>query len=282
MRVDANISIRPAGSDQLNTKVEVKNMNSIHNVGNAIAYEIKRQAERLNAGEAIVLHTRLWDPEKGVTTAMRGKFEGPCVPDPSVPQIELSEAWLENIRALLPEMPGRKVERFMEACALNHDEAVLMSAERDVSEYFEAVIDGKLPPRTIVHWIATQILPALRERNQDISDTPVTPGRLRELLTMLERDEINAKSAREVLLKLFDSDETPQVLVEKFGFRQVSDTSELEGLVEAVLQANAAAVEDFKSGTAKAMGFLIGQAMQASKGKANPKLIREILLERLG
>jgi len=281
MRVDANISIRPRGTNELNTKVEVKNMNSVHNVGDAIAYEIGRQAERLESGETIVLHTRLWDPEKKVTSPMRGKFEGPCVPDPSVPQVAISAEWLDNIRSLLPEMPNRKSERFMNDYKLTRDEAILMSSERDLSEYFEAVIGYNVPPRTAVHWIATQLLPALRDRDQTVTDTTITPERLAELLVMLERDEINAKSAREVLLKLFESDQGSEAIVEQFGFKQVSDTEALETIVDEILSANPQAIDDFKNGTAKALGFLIGQAMQASQGKANPKLVKELLMQRL-
>ena len=132
MRCDANISIRPKGSDVLNTKVEVKNMNSIRHVGDAIAYEVKRQTECLNAGEPIVLHTRLWNPEKHVTTAMRAKFEGPCVPDPSVPPVLVTDAWLAEMKARLPEMPNHKAGRFVEQYRLNRDEAVFMSSDRNL------------------------------------------------------------------------------------------------------------------------------------------------------
>ncbi len=281
MRVDANISIRPRGSDQFNTKVEIKNMNSIHNVGDAIDYEIGRQAERLDTGESIVLHTRLWDPDKGITVAMRGKFEGPCVPDPSVPPITISDEWLDDIRSLLPEMPIRKAERFMSQYGLTRDEAVLMSSERDLSEYFEAVAGNDVPPRTAFQWIATQFLPSLKDYRQTISDTTVTPKRLANLLAMLESDVINAKSAREVLSKLFESDQTPEDIVEKHGFRQVSDSAELEKLVEQVLSGNPQAIDDYKAGNEKALGFLIGQGMRASQGKANPKLIKDMITQKL-
>jgi len=259
MRVDANISIRPRGTNELNTKVEVKNMNSVHNVGDAIAYETIRQAECIKSGESVILHTRLWDPEKRVTLPMRGKFEGPCVPDPSVPQVAISAEWLDNIRSLLPEMP----------------------TERDLSEYFEAVTGHNVPPRTAVHWIATQLLPVLRDCDQIVTDTTVTPERLAGLLVMLERDEITAKSAREVLLKLFESDQSSEAIVEQFGFKQVSDTGALETIVDEILSANPQAIDDFKNGTAKALGFLIGQAMQASQVKANPRLVKELLMQRL-
>lgn len=281
MRVDANISLRPRGTDQLNTKVEVKNMNSIRHLGDAIAYEINRQTASLAAGEPIVLHTRLWDPEKRVTVSMRGKFEGPCIPDPTVPQIVVHEAWKNELLAKLPEMPGRKAERFGQQYGLTREEALAMSAERDVSEYFEAVVKRRVAARAATHWIATQLLPAMRERNQTLSDTTVTPGRFAGLLTLLERDAINANAARDVLARLFESEQTPEAIVEQHGYGQVSDTGELEAIVDQVLAANPAAVNDYRNGAAKAMGFLVGQAMQASKGKANPKLIREILAGKL-
>ncbi|MCK9274587.1 MAG: Asp-tRNA(Asn)/Glu-tRNA(Gln) amidotransferase subunit GatB [Syntrophales bacterium] len=280
MRVDANVSIRPEGSEELNTKVEIKNMNSIHNVGDAIAYEIERQAKCLDTGEPIILHTRLWDPEKKVTLPMRGKFEGPCIPDPSVPPITISEEWLNKMRTRLPEMPVRKAARFTDQYGLNHDEASLMSSERELSEYFETVTKLAIPPRTAVHWISTQLMPLMKDNNQTFPNLTITPERLASLIGMLERDEINAKSAREVLTKLFSTDSTPEAIVNEFGFRQVSDTDALVSLIDSVLAKNPQAVSDLKAGTQKAMGFLIGQAMQASKGKANPKLIREILLKK--
>ena len=281
MRVDANISLRPKGTDQLNTKVEVKNMNSIRHVGDAVAHEIERQGAALAAGEAIVLHTRLWDPEKRVTLPMRGKFEGPCVPDPTVPPIVIDKSWREALVARLPEMPAKKAERFKAEYGLTADEAVFMSVERDQAEYFEALVGLQVSPRTAAHWLATQLLPALRERGQSPAETPVTPARLAALLAMLEREEINANAARTVLARLFDSEKDPATIVAEEGFRQVSDGDELEGIVRQVLAAHPAAVADYHGGAAKAVGFLIGQVMQASKGKANPKRVREILTAAL-
>jgi aspartyl-tRNA(Asn)/glutamyl-tRNA(Gln) amidotransferase subunit B len=282
MRVDANISVRPKGTDQMNTKVEVKNMNSVRHVGDAIAYEIKRQSAAVEAGEPVVLHTRLWDPDKKVTSPMRGKFAGPCVPDPSVPVIELTQEWIETIRARLPEMPAVKAERFMKTYGLTGEEAVIASADHEVSTYFEAVVKEGAAPRTAVHWLTTQLLPAVRERNQELSDSPVTPGRFASLLKMLTSDEINANAARDVLTQLFESDESPEAIVEARGFKQVSDTGELDALIEKVIEAQPSAVTDFRNGQGKAIGFLVGQVMQASGGKANPKIIRELLTKKLG
>lgn len=281
MRVDANISIRPEGSDVFNTKVEVKNMNSIRHIGDAIAHEIQRQISAARAGESVTLHTRFWDPDKRVTQYMRGKFEGPCVPDPSVPPIVLSEEWIAGMKKLLPEMPDKKVDRFVNQYGLPRDEAVLMSSERDISEYFEEVIKRGSSPRVASQWVAAQLLPIVRERKDLFSEIPVTPARLAELLVMLSRDEINANSAKVVLKRLFDCGDSPARIVDALGLRQVSDTDELTGLIDEILTANPAAVADFQNGQSKALGFLVGQAMQRSQGKANPKMVREILEKRI-
>lgn len=282
MRVDANISLRPAGTDEFNTKVEVKNMNSIRNVGDAIAYEIVRQAECLEKGEPVVLHTRLWDPEKRVTTAMRGKFAGPCIPDPSVPKIVVTAPWLEKIRSELPEMPGQKADRFLRDYGLTPEEASTMSQERDLSEFFEAVVGAGLPPRKVATWMTTHLAPILRERNQAVNDTPLTHERFARLLSMLEENVINAHAAKEVLIQLLSNDQSPDEIVEKGHFRQVSDTAELETLIDTILAGHPSDVEDYRKGNEKVLGFLMGLAMKASRGKGNPKLLREILTQRLG
>jgi aspartyl-tRNA(Asn)/glutamyl-tRNA(Gln) amidotransferase subunit B len=281
MRCDANISLRPHGSDQLNTKVEVKNMNSIQHVGNAIAYEIKRQTESLKNNEPIVLHTRLWDPEKRITTFMRGKFEGPCVPDPAVTQILVTDEWQQKMASKLPEMPHRKVNRFVRQYGLTHDEAAQMSSERELSEYFEAVVKLGASPRTVANWMATQLLPAMKEHGHKFATLPVTAKRFFGLITMLEKNEINSNSARSVLTKLFETAQSPEEIVDQFGFRQVSETGALRVIVDQVVSDNTSAVENYKNGNKKSIGFLVGQAMKLSQGKANPKRLQEILKEKL-
>lgn len=281
LRVDANISLRPRGTDELNTKVEVKNMNSIRNVGDAIAYEITRQTNCLEKGEPILLHTRLWDPEKRVTSPMRGKFSGPCIPDPSVPKIVVSNDWLKEMQGRLPEMPGQKKERFLREYGLTPEEASNMSFERDLSEFFEAVVKQDIPPRKVAGWMTTHLVPALRDRNQTIRETLLTAERFTRLLSMLEKDIINAHAAKEVMLQLLSSEETPEEIVEKGGFHQVSDTTELEAFIDRIIAEHPSAVEDFRKGNTKVMGFLMGLAMKASQGKANPKLLKEILTKRL-
>jgi aspartyl-tRNA(Asn)/glutamyl-tRNA(Gln) amidotransferase subunit B len=282
MRVDANISVRPRGTSQMNTKVEVKNMNSIRHVGDAIAYEIARQSAAVQAGEAVILHTRLWDPDKKVTLPMRAKFEGPCVPDPMVPFIDLSPEWIETIRSRLPEMPAARAERFVRQHGLTHEEATFLSIDPEVADFFEALIGQGIAPRAAMHWLTTQLIPAVKDRGRELASSPVSPARFASLLKMLSRDEINANAAREVLGHMFESDEAPEAIVSARGFRQVSDPGALDALIDKVLAAQPAAVADFRGGQGKAMGFLIGQVMQASGGKANPKVIRELLAKKLG
>jgi len=261
--------------------VEVKNMNSIRHVGDAIAYEISRQSQAVQAGEAVVLHTRLWDPEKKVTLPMRGKFEGPCVPDPMVPVIELTPEWIEKMRVRLPEMPAARAGRFVKQHGLTGEEAAFLSEDPEVAVYFEALVVRGIAPRTAMHWLATQLLPAVKERKMELASQPVTPERFAALLKMLAGDEINANAAREVLTHLFESGESPEEIVKARGFKQVSDAGALEAMIDQALATQAAAVADFRAGQGKALGFLIGQVMQASGGKANPKIIRELLAKKL-
>jgi len=281
MRVDANISLRRSGTESLNTKVEVKNMNSIRNVGDAIAYETRRQAESLERGEPVTLHTRLWDPQQGITTAMREKFSGPCVPDPSVPVIRMDDVWLERIRRQLPEMPARKAERFVAAYQLSTEEARTIGEEREVAVFFEATVRLGAPPRQAALWVAGQLLPALRDRRQSLGETPLTPDRFAGLLSLLDQERIHAGAARELLLLMLEKEGAPADLVAAGGFQQVSDAAELETLVSTVLANHPADVVDFQKGNPKVLGFLMGAAMKASGGKANPRRLKELLARRL-
>lgn len=281
LRVDANISVRPRGSDQLNTKVEVKNMNSIRNVGDAIAYEIERQSACMEKGTPVTLHTRLWDPDKRVTVPMRAKFEGPCIPDPSVARIVIDAPWLAEIKQRLPEMPAQKIARFIKDFGLPPDEAAAMTAEREWAALFEATADHGLPPRKVANWISTRLMPMLRERRQSLQETRLSADRFAALLDLLEQGTINAQAAKEVLPQLLDSDDPPQTIVARGGFAQVSAGDELEALVEHVIAQHPADVQDFRNGNAKVLGFLMGQAMKASGGKANPKRLKEVLGTKL-
>jgi aspartyl-tRNA(Asn)/glutamyl-tRNA(Gln) amidotransferase subunit B len=265
----------------LNTKVEVKNMNSIQHVGDAIAYEIKRQAGCLEKNEPVVLHTRLWDHEKQVTSPMRAKFSGPCVPDPAVARIVIDDAWLAERKAKLPEMPIQKVERFIASYGLKRDEALVMSQERELSEFFEKSVTDYHQPRKAANWIAAHLIPALKDKQKDISNVPLSPERFQALLGMQDRDEINANAAREVLLRMLTDDKNPEEIVEAKGIRQVSDSDELEIIVERIVEKNPSGIQDYKSGNMKVLGFFIGQAMKVTQGKANPKVLKELFTRKL-
>jgi aspartyl-tRNA(Asn)/glutamyl-tRNA(Gln) amidotransferase subunit B len=179
-------------------------------------------------------------------------------------------------------MPAARAERFVKQHGLTGEEARFLSSDLEVAGYFEALIGQGIAPRTAMHWLTTQLIPAVKERQLELGASPVTPARFAALLKMLSKDEINANAAREVLVHLFDSDEPPEAIVSARGFRQVSDAGALDSLIDKVLAAQPAAVADVRSGQGKAMGFLVGQVMQASGGKANPKVIRELLGKKLG
>jgi aspartyl-tRNA(Asn)/glutamyl-tRNA(Gln) amidotransferase subunit B len=281
MRVDANISIRTQGTCVLNTKVEVKNMNSIQHVGDAIAYEIKRQTECVDKNEPIFLHTRLWDSEKHVTSPMRGKFSGPCVPDPTVPPIMIEDTWLSTIKAKLPEMPTQKVERFITSYGLTRDEAFTISQEHELSEFFEKAVHDYLQPRKAVNWIIAHLVPALKDQEKSITESPLTPERFQALLCMQDQDEINANAAREILLRMISEDKSPEKIVEEQGFRQVSDTDALEMIVNRILTDNPSGIKDYQSGNMKVLGFFMGLAMKATHGKANPKVLKDLFIKKL-
>jgi aspartyl-tRNA(Asn)/glutamyl-tRNA(Gln) amidotransferase subunit B len=281
MRVDANVSIRRAGSLEYNTKVEVKNMNSIRNVGDAIEYEIRRQKNSIEKGGEIILHTRLWDEVKKITSPMRGKFEGPCIPDPTVSRIVITQDWLNEMKARLPEMPDKKISRFIKEYGLSGEEAALVSSEPELSLYFEDTVKKGAPPRTAVHWLTAQMTACIKEKGLSIGNVPVSAENFANLLCMLERNEITSKTAKKMLSKMFETDKTPEQIVKELDLKQVSDRNELKTLVEKLLAHNHDAVESVKNGKSKAMDFLVGQAMRESGGKANPRIIQEIIAQKL-
>ena len=178
-------------------------------------------------------------------------------------------------------MPNQKLNRFVQEYGLMHDEAAQMTSERELSEYFEAVVRLGASPRTVANWIAAQLLPAIKERGYEFTTSPVTPERFAGLITLLEKEEINSNSAKSVLIKLFETALTPEEIMDQFGFRQVSNTGALRDIVDQVITENASAVENYKNGNKKSIGFLVGQAMKLSKGKANPKRLQEIFKETL-
>jgi aspartyl-tRNA(Asn)/glutamyl-tRNA(Gln) amidotransferase subunit B len=281
MRADANISIRPEGSQEFFPKVEVKNLNSIRHLGNAVEFEIARQTELVAGGKQVTLHTRLWDPERNVTTPMRGKFAGPCVPDPSVPTVIIPPELQKELKSRLPKMPAARRKEYEKLPGLTPEDAEQAAAERDLADYFEAVVRAGAPPKPALDWINGRLRPLLKERDEPLAETGVTPRRLAELILLVEKKEIGSSAGKEVLSQLFESGLPPAELAEQAGLGRISDSETLEKLAETVLAENPEAVEDYRQGKKPAFGFLVGRAMKAAAGRADPKELRRLLEARL-
>ncbi len=280
LRVDVNISLRPKGQEKFGTRAEIKNLNSFKAVRDALNYEIARQTEILNGGGQVKQETRLWDKEELVTKPMRSKEDAldyRYFPEPDLPPVVLSKEWLEGVKARMPELPASKEARFMKAGLSAYDAGVLTSS-REIADYFEAVTQsGKVSLKTASNWIQTDLLGMLHNEKKEIQDSPIPAPRLAELLELVESGKINRKQGREVFDEIWKTGEAPAAVVEKRGMVQVSDEGQLEAWAKAAIDANPKAVADFKAGNKAAVGPLVGAVMKMSKGKANPRLISQLL-----
>lgn len=285
LRVDVNISLRPAGTEKFGTRAEIKNLNSFKAVRDALTYEINRQTEILNAGGEVKQETLQWDKEELVTKPMRSKeaaLDYRYFPEPDLPPVVLSAEWLEETRAQMPELPAAKEARFMAAGLSAYDAGVLTSS-REISDYFEQVTeDGKVSLKTASNWIQTDLLGMLHAEKKEIEDSPIPAKRLAELLALAESGKINRKQAREVFDEIWKTGESPAAVVEKRGMVQVSDEGQLEEWAKAAIEANPKAVADYQKGNKAAIGALVGGVMKMSKGKANPRMISQMLAKLLG
>lgn len=280
LRVDVNISLRPKGQDKFGTRAEIKNLNSFKAVRDALNYEINRQTEILNAGGQVKQETRLWDKEELVTKPMRSKEDAldyRYFPEPDLPPVVLKHDWLENVKAHMPELPGAKEARFMKAGLSAYDAGVLTSS-REIAAYFEEVVKGgKVSLKTASNWIQTDLLGVLNAEKKEIQDSPIPAARLAELLELVESGKINRKQGREVFDEIWKTGEAPAAVVQKRGMVQVSDEGQLEAWAKAAIEANPKAVADYKKGNKAAIGALVGGVMKLSKGKANPRIISQLL-----
>lgn len=285
LRVDVNVSLRPVGQEKFGTRAEIKNLNSFKAVKDALTYEINRQMEILNAGGQVKQETRLWDKEALVTKPMRSKEDAldyRYFPEPDLPPVVLAEEWLESIKKGMPELPASKEARFEKAGLSAYDAGVLTSS-REISDYFEEVTkSGKVSLKTASNWIQTDLLGMLNAEKKEIQDSPIPAARLAELLEMAESGKINRKQAREVFDEIWKTGEAPAAVVEKRGMVQVSDEGQLEEWAKAAIAANPKAVADYQKGNKAAIGALVGGVMKMSKGKANPRIISQMLGKLLG
>ncbi|MCK9173697.1 MAG: Asp-tRNA(Asn)/Glu-tRNA(Gln) amidotransferase subunit GatB [Desulforhopalus sp.] len=276
-RCDANISLRPVGQKELGTRTELKNMNSFRHVEAALEYEQRRQRDLLLDGGKIVQETLLWDPDKQVSASMRGKEDAhdyryfPC---PDLVPVEISDEWIEEVRAGLPELPDARKARFMSEYELSEYDAGWLTGDRPVADYFEAVVKGGAQAKRAANWIMSELSRELG--SEDIESCRVSPGGLAELLAMIEKNTISGKIAKSVFVEMMESGKDAVTIVKEKGLEQNSDAGELQAVIEKIVAANPEQAEEFRSGKAKMMGYFVGQLMKETKGKANPKMANEL------
>lgn len=284
LRCDANVSVRPVGQKELGTKAEIKNINSFKGVEKAIEYEALRQAEILEDGGKIIQETRTWDEKEGVTKSMRTKEEANdyrYFPEPDLAPFTVSEEYIEDIRKTLPELPDERRERYIANFGLSSTDAQYMTNDKDTSDYFEKVVAAGADPKASVNWIMGEFASQLSNAGIEIAKAPVTPENLAKLLALIAKGTISGKIAKKVFAEMWKDGADPEEIVKAQGLVQISDTGALKELVVKVIANNQKAVEDFKAGKKKAVGALVGQIMKETKGKANPKVINELLNDEL-
>jgi aspartyl-tRNA(Asn)/glutamyl-tRNA(Gln) amidotransferase subunit B len=285
LRCDANISLRRRGAAEYGTKVEIKNMNSFRNVQRALEYEVERQARALDAGERIVQETRLWDAERGYTRAMRSKeyaHDYRYFPEPDLVPLKLDRAWIDEIRASLPELPQHRRRRFVQQYGLPAYDADVLTQSRALADYFEAAVRAFPSAKTVANWMMSELLRELpADDERAIADAPITPARLAGLLQLVEDGTISGKIAKAVFEKMVRSGEDATTIVQREGLTQIADTGALEQIVDRVIADNPKPVADYRAGKAAAKGALVGLVMKATAGKANPGLVNRLLEEKL-
>lgn len=281
-RCDANISLRPYGQEEFGTRTELKNMNSFRHVQNALEFEVRRQRDLLLDGEEIIQETLLWNPDKNCSESMRGKEDAhdyryfPC---PDLVPVEISDEWIELVRNSLPELPDERKQRIIHQYNIPEYDSVLLTTDRAVADFFEEVVQNGAPAKKASNWIMTELMRELK--GEEISTCPVSPKQLASLLQMVEKNTISGKMAKSVFLDMMAGGKNPEDIVKDKNLVQVSDEGELLALVREIIDGHPGQVEEFRSGKTKLMGFFVGQLMQKTKGKANPKLANSLFSKEL-
>lgn len=284
LRCDANISLRPKGSTEFGAKSEIKNLNSFRAVQRALEYEVRRQRELLERGEPVAQDTRHWDESRGVTVAMRTKEEEDdyrYMPEPDVPALEIDPAWVEELKAELPELPRAKQRRFVEQYDLPEYDAGVLTADAALADFYEACVAEYGKPKIVSNWMMGEFLRLLREDGLEVTDVSLTPSAFAELLGLVDKGVISGSIAKDVFEEMFRTGKQASVIVKERGLEQISDEGELAAIVDQVIAEHDDAAANVRAGEMKAIGFLVGQVMQKTKGKANPKLVNELLRARL-
>jgi aspartyl-tRNA(Asn)/glutamyl-tRNA(Gln) amidotransferase subunit B len=284
-RCDANVSLRPAGEEKFGTRAEIKNLNSFRFVERAILYEIERQADILEGGGKVVQETRLYDPDKGETRSMRAKeeaFDYRYFPDPDLLPVELTDAFIEEVRATLPELPDEKKERFVYEYGLTPYEAGVLTAARETADFFEAVEKASGgEAKLAANWVMGDLTGALNKAGLDITDSPVNAAMLGGMIQRISDETISGKIAKQVFEAMWNGEGDADAVIDKKGLKQVTDTGAIEKVIDAVMAANPDNVAAYRAGKDKLFGFFVGQVMKATQGKANPAQVNELLKMKL-
>ena len=284
LRCDVNLSVRPAGSEELGTRTEMKNLNSFKAIARAITYEARRQIELIEEGKRVVQETRRWDENKDATFSMRSKENAQdyrYFPEPDLPPLEISEEYLDRLRAQQPELAGAKVERYQAQYGLPAYDAGMITGQKALADFFEAMVDLGTDPKQGANWIMGEVLRALSARGMEAKDMPLSPATLSRLIAMVAAGRLNRNTAVKVFEAVFDSDGDVEEYVRAHGLEQVNDASAVAAAVEAAFAANPKSVADYRSGKEKAFGFLVGQVMRALKGKADPRAVNAAVRQKL-
>lgn len=282
MRADVNVSVRKQG-DELGTRCEIKNVNSVKAVQQAIEYECRRQIEIIEEGGKIKQETRLWDPVKLETRSMRSKEEAHdyrYFPDPDLLPLELENAWIESIKQTLPELPDEKKHRFMNQYGLPLYDATVMIAERSRADFYEAAAKGS-DAKLVSNWLLNELLALLNKDGRDITESPIKPEQLGGLVNLITDNTISGKIAKDVFAEMFTSGKDAAVIVDEKGLKQVTDTGAIESVIDAIIAANPDNVAAYRSGKDKLFGFFVGQVMKETGGKANPGMVNDLLKKKL-
>ena len=287
-RCDANVSVRPMGESKLGTRCEIKNLNSFRFMQEAIEFEVRRQVELIEDGGTVVQETRLYDPDRRETRSMRSKEDAQdyrYFPDPDLPPLAIDEAWIARVRSELPELPEAMQARFVAEYALPAQDAIAITASRDLASYFESAAKASGEAKTVANWLLGDMAAALNRSELDIARAPVAPEALGALVRRIADGTISGKIAKDVFDAMWASEATgpdaPDAIIEKKGLRQISDEGAIEKIVDEAIAANPAIVAEYKAGKEKAFNSLVGKVMALSKGKANPAQVNAILKRKL-
>jgi len=287
LRCDANVSIRPRGREALGTRAEIKNLNSFRNVARAIDHEIARQAARLDSGRAVEQETRLWNADRGETVSMRSKEEAHdyrYFPEPDLPPLAVSPAWRDEVRASLPELPAARRRRFVSEYAVPDYDAGVLTLSRELADYFETVARASGNAKAASNWVMTEVLRKLKESEGDeapLARCPVSPAGLAELIRLIDGGRISGKIAKDVFERMWTSGEPAGAIVEREALTQVSDEGAIQAAIDEVIAANPDQVATYRKGKAATLGWFVGQVMRKTGGKANPRLVNDLLKKAL-